>query len=82
MQIMWRSIIQNWNLSRWIRLGLGIIILVQAVVAADIMVGIMGAMLILMPLLNVGCCSTAGYCSTGKARSGKELSQTEFEEVK
>lgn len=79
---MWQNILQNWNLSRWIRLALGIIILIQAVVAADVMVGVMGAMLIVMPLLNVGCCSTAGYCSTGKSGSGKDLSQTEFEEVK
>ena len=35
-------IFSNWNIIRFLRLGIGLVILVQAVMAADILFGLIG----------------------------------------
>lgn len=75
------SIINNWNAMRVIRLVLGIFILIEGVRSQELAVMALGGMFTLMPLLNVGCCSTAG-CNTpmrGKIDEDKEI---DYEELK
>ena len=57
-----RMIFSNWNLFRILRLGLGIAIIVQAVMARDMLFAFAGLLFSLMALFNVGCCGT-GICS-------------------
>lgn len=74
-----KTYLQNWNFMRGLRLVLGIIVIIQALIAWDIMLGIMGVFLIIMPLLNLGCCS-AGACYTNNNQI-KNNTPIEFEEV-
>ena len=55
-----RSILFNWNLVRFRRLGIGIAILVQAVTAKDILFAIAGLLFTGMAVFNVGCCGMGG----------------------
>lgn len=53
---------QNWNFLRILRLGLGIFVLVEGLRTADWLLGGLGLLFTLMPLLNIGCCAT-GKCA-------------------
>lgn len=74
-------IFKNWNLIRFLRLGIGLFILVQAVIAADILFGLAGLLFTGMAVFNAGCGST-GACST-PARSRDRVMSKEitYEEV-
>lgn len=71
----------NWDLFRMIRLGLGLLILVQAIVTKDVTSGLIGLLFTAMPLLNIGCCSTMG-CAPSKPRHISETDEISFEEIK
>jgi hypothetical protein len=58
-----QSILSNWNFFRFFRLGIGIAIFVQAVMARDILLGIAGLLFTGMAIFNMGCCGMGG-CST------------------
>lgn len=60
-----QQIFLHWSFMRFIRLLLGIIIVIQAVVASDFVLGFIGSLLAAMALLNLGCCTT-GVCYTNK----------------
>lgn len=56
------SILMTWDLLRWLRLGLGAMILFEAFKTYDWFMGILGIVLIAQAVFNVGCCGTSG-CS-------------------
>lgn len=73
-------ILNNWNIIRFIRLGIGVAIIVQAIVATDILFGLAGLLFTGMAVFNASCCGT-GACATpsaGKKSGSKEVS---YEEV-
>lgn len=70
--------LQNWNFFRVIRLILGVAIIVQAILAKDILMGLLGVMFTAMPLLNIGCCGV-NNCSTVQRKAGS--SKIEYEEI-
>jgi len=55
--------LSNLNLVRFLRLGIGIAILVQAVIAKELLFGIAGLVFTSMAVFNIGCCG-AGGCRT------------------
>lgn len=62
--ITYRKIIAKsgkWTLVRFLRLIVGMAVLVQAFLQEDLLFGMAGGMLILLALFNVGCCGT-GSC--------------------
>ncbi len=73
-------IFKNWNLIRFLRLGIGLAIVVQAIIASDMMIALAGLLFSGMAVFNAGCCGTSG-CSTPvrKADASKDIS---YEEVK
>lgn len=73
-------IFKNWNIIRVLRLGIGIAIVVQAIMASDIMIALAGLLFTGMALFNAGCCATSG-CATpvNKENTSKDIS---YEEVK
>lgn len=74
------GILSNWNLMRFVRLALGIAIIVLSVMAKDWVLGIMGAFLTSMPVFNIVCCRTQG-CS-GPLNDNKENNKDiSYEEV-
>lgn len=55
-----KRILSGWNFMRVLRLALGIFIVVQGIVVKDWTFTALGSIFLLMPLLNIGCCSTSG----------------------
>ena len=73
-------IFHNWNFFRLIRLVLGVAIIVQAFVAKDIFLGIMGLVFSSLALFNIGCCGAAG-CNTPVKKIAEPTKEITYEEV-
>lgn len=65
-----KTILQQWNLMRILRLGLGIAIIVQGVSAKEIITVVLGVIFGGMTLLNIGCCGMNG-CTINSRTSEK-----------
>jgi hypothetical protein len=76
-----QAILSNWNFMRFLRLGLGIFIIVQAVIAKDWTMGILGTMFTLMPVFNIGCCGAGGCAVPPPKRTSETTKDITFEEV-
>lgn len=77
-----KNYFSNWNILRVLRLALGIVIVIQGIRMQEWMLAVMGALFALMPVLNIGCCGTAG-CRTPAPKAGKpEAEDTVYEEVR
>jgi hypothetical protein len=50
----------GWHLNRWIRLIIGLALLVQAIVASDMLAGAFAFILLFQSVTNTGCCGSAG----------------------
>jgi hypothetical protein len=74
-------IFNNWNIIRFLRLGIGLVILVQAVMASDIMFGLIGLLFTGMAVFNTSCCGS-GACATPDAKSDSSSKEISYEEVK
>ncbi len=61
-----QTILTNWTLMRFLRLAMGIAILVQAVMAKDMLFAFAGLVFTAMPVFNIGCCGTAGCAAPPK----------------
>ena len=72
-------VFNNWTFIRLLRLVMGIVIVVQAVIAKDILFGIAGLLFTGLAVFNLGCCGTGGcYTPINKSNTIKEIS---YEEV-
>ena len=65
---------------RFSRLGLGMAIVVQSVMAATWAMVLLGLLFTAMPVLNIGCCSSTGCAPTVKRSSASTKDMT-YEEV-
>ncbi len=74
-----KTILQGWNFMRILRLGLGIAILVQGIVAKETMTMVLGAIFGGMALANIGCCGTNG-CAIN-SRSTNKAQNIDYEEL-
>jgi hypothetical protein len=74
-------IFSNWNIIRFLRLGIGLVILVQAVMAADILFGLIGLLFTGMAVFNTSCCG-AGACAAPPAKNDTGSKEISYEEVK
>ena len=66
---------------RVLRLVAGIFVITQGVLEREWVFIVLGAVFSLMPLLNMGCCSTSG-CNVPLRRSNENSKDINFEEVK
>ncbi len=51
------TILENWNLMRFMRLLIGIIIAIQAIQTLEILPGLLASFFIYQSLTNTGCCA-------------------------
>jgi len=74
-----QTIFTNWTFSRALRLCLGLLIIGQAINSRDWPIGLMGILFTLMPVFNIGCCSS-GNCAIPHQKMAKqaELSSKEL----
>ena len=75
-----QTILSNWTLMRFLRLGMGIAILVQAVLAKDILFAFAGIIFTALPVFNVGCCGTSG-CAAPSEKNKDIKKEITYEEV-
>ena len=76
-----KNLLKNWNLMRVIRLVFGVYVIVQGVSNRDMSYLLIGTLFTLMPIFNIGCCSTSGCATrtTSKAGTTEDIS---YEEVR
>lgn len=74
-------ILSNWSFARIVRLGLGLMIVIQAVQLNDFFMGAMGLLFMGMAIFAIGCCSTSG-CSKTIKKTNKNIEETTYEEVR
>lgn len=55
---------------RGIRMGLGIVILIQAIVQRDALFGLFAGVLMITALANAGCCGSSG-CAINNRKKGQ-----------
>jgi hypothetical protein len=70
----------NWTFMRFLRLGLGLAVFVQAIAANEIGFAIAGILFMAMPLFNIGCCGTAG-CTIPSQKEPAANKDITYEEV-
>lgn len=75
-----QAILRNWNFMRFVRLGLGIAIIVQSIYAKDWTMGILGVLFTSMPVFNIGCCGVGG-CNTPVNKKEQTTKDITYEEV-
>ena len=74
------AIFTNWNIMRFLRLTIGIAIIIQAIIAKDFMFGFIGLLFSGMALFNIGCCG-AGGCYTPTKEQAENKKEISYEEV-
>lgn len=65
---------------RFLRLGLGLAVLVQAVIAKDVLFALLGLGFTAMPVFNVGCCGSGG-CYVPPKKEANDTKDIVYEEV-
>jgi len=73
-------LLNNWTFFRAIRLIMGIAIIIQAIVAKDILFGLAGFVFSGMALFNAGCCGS-NSCTTTPVNTKNKTKDISFEEV-
>ena len=75
-----KTLFNQWNFMRFIRLGIGIAIMVQAIQAENMAMFVLGLLFTAMPLFNIGCCSMDG-CKPVPINPSTTPNNYTFEEV-
>ena len=76
-----KNYLKGWGLMRSIRLLLGILIVVQGIQTKDWSFAILGGLLSLMPIINIGCCGAYG-CRTAAKSDNNRTETITYEEVR
>jgi len=82
----WKDrLLNNWGIMRFLRLGLAILVLIEAWKNSEIVFGLLGGILLFQALANVGCCGSAG-CDINQSyarekSATKEIKDVTFEEI-
>jgi hypothetical protein len=59
-------IFNNWNILRFMRLAIGVAIIVQGVISKDVLFSIVGIFIAGTAVFNAGCCGKTGCDIPGK----------------
>lgn len=71
----------RWDFMRFFRMGLGIILLVEAFMNSDMLAGLLGIMLSAQALWNIGCCGVGG-CDVNYRATKPTKEDITYEEIK
>ncbi|MBI2270160.1 MAG: hypothetical protein HYU69_07360 [Bacteroidetes bacterium] len=71
-----------WHFMRWLRLGLGVFMAIQAVQNHDTLSGLIGAFFLLQAVTNTGCCGVSSCATPATKNNADKIEEVEFEEVK
>ena len=77
-----QTLLTNWNFMRFLRLGIGIYIAVQAIETQSVFSGIVAVFFIYQAVTNTGCCGTNGCAVPIKKSNPDKKEDVDFEEIK
>lgn len=75
-----QSILNDWNILRFMRLIIGVAIVVQGIIYKDVLFGIVGILIAGMAVFNIGCCGKAG-CNIPKKRTTQPPKDITYEDL-
>ncbi len=75
-------LLTDWHFTRWIRLGLGLLIVWHAIQRPDVLSGILATILLFQAFTNTGCCGASGCAVTSKQKHNSKTKDVDYEEVK
>lgn len=76
------KLLNGWYFMRFLRLGMGTLMLTQAFQMSDKLLGFVGAILLIQALLNKGCCASGACTTPQKPNQNEQFEEIKFEEIK
>jgi hypothetical protein len=76
-----QTLLSNWNFMRFIRLGLGVYIGIQAFETQSVLSGLLAAFLLYQVVTNTGCCAANGCAKPTNKNNGDTIEDVEYEEI-
>ena len=77
-----QTLLSNWHFMRWLRLGLGLFVGYQSIIAHDPLAGFISAFLLFQAVSNTGCGGVGGCAVPVSPKKNSAIEDVEFEEVK
>lgn len=77
-----QTLFTGWHFMRWLRLGLGIFIAIQAIQLHDTLTGFIAAFFLFQAATNIGCCGTSGCAVPTTKNNTDKIEEVTFEEFK
>ncbi len=77
-----QTLLTGWNFMRWLRLGLGIFIAIQAIQNHDSLSGFIAAFFLFQAVTNTGCCGANGCAMPTTKKENYTIEDVEFIEIK
>ena len=77
-----QNITKKWNIFRIVRLALVLFLMTEAIRTGVWFMTIFAAAMIIIPLLNIGCCAGGNCAVPDRKSSGSDTDEVQFEEVK
>ncbi len=77
------TVLTNWHVMRWLRLGLGLFMGFQAIQVHDPFAGFISLFFLYQAATNTGCCGVGG-CAVPVSSAAKldKIEEVEYEEIK
>jgi hypothetical protein len=81
METIKQTLFTNWHFMRWLRLGLGLVIGIQAIQNHEPVLGLLSAFLLFQAVTNTGCCGANGCAVPTSKKPSHKQEEIEFEEL-
>ncbi len=75
-------IFSGWHFMRWLRLGLGLYLLIQTIQHHDWMSGVLSAVFLFQAISNTGCCGANTCYKPTSNTDTHNIQDITFEEIK
>jgi len=76
------TLLTGWHFMRFLRLGLGVYIAIQAIETHSLLSGIVALFFMFQAITNTGCCGTNGCAVPMKKNNSDKIEEVEYEEIK
>ena len=77
-----QTLLTNWNFMRFLRLGIGIYIAIQAIETQSAFAGLVAVFFLFQAITNTGCCGSNGCAVPIKKSNPDKTEEVDFEEIK
>lgn len=74
-----QQLFSGWHVGRWLRLIIGMAIMMQAIAMGELLLGVFAAFFLFQALTNTGCCG-AGSCSIPPGKENVNDTSSAFRE--